>query len=311
MRKKLSVVVPVYFNAESLPDLYAELRELEARLAKIPEGGMDLELIFVDDGSGDRSLVELLRIKEARPETKVIKLTRNFGAVHASKCGFSYVTGDCFLILAADLQDPPELILQLVERWQAGSKFTICERISRDDPIVSVIFARLYYWLIHQLVLKDYPVGGYDMALMDRQLLPYLVNSSKNLYTPLLAYWLGFKPEVIKYHRAKRKHGKSRWSFAKKVNAMLDVLLGFSIKPIRLISFFGVGLAMLSFIYGNAVVISSLLGNRPVPGFATIAALICFLLGLVIIMLGVIGEYLLRVFEELNKRPEVVIDKIY
>jgi glycosyltransferase involved in cell wall biosynthesis len=308
MRKKISVVVPVYFNAESLPVLFSALQGIEVQLEQVE---MELELIFVDDGSGDNSLAELLRIKQLRPATKVVKLTRNFGAVHASKCGFNFVTGDCFLILAADLQDPPELIMQLVERWKAGSKFTICERISRDDPIVSVIYAKIYYWLIHQLVLKDYPVGGYDMALMDRSLLPYLVNSSKNLYTPLLAYWLGFKPEVIKYHRLKRQHGKSRWSFMKKVNAMLDVFLGFSIKPIRLVSFFGAILAFLSFIYGNALIISSLTGNRPVPGFATLATLICFLMGLVIIMLGVIGEYLLRVFEELNRRPEVVIDEVY
>jgi len=308
MRKKLSIVVPVYFNAESLPDLFEQLQVIEGKLDLI---GIDLELIFVDDGSGDNSLQVLLQIRQQRPATRVVKLTRNFGAVHASKCGLQFVTGDCFLILAADLQDPPELILQLIERWQAGSKFTICERISRDDPVLSMVYAKIYYWLIHQLVLKDYPVGGYDMALMDRSLLGYLANSSKNLYTPLLAYWLGFKPEVIKYHRMKRRHGKSKWTFVKKINAMLDVFLGFSIKPIRLMSFFGAGLAFLSFIYGNMLIISSLMGNRPVPGFATITCLICFLLGIVIIMLGVIGEYLLRVFDELNKRPEVVIDEIY
>lgn len=308
MSQKLSVVVPVYFNAGSLPHLFEKLLGTERQLTSI---GMELELIFVDDGSGDTSLDELLHIKKVRPDTKVIKLTRNFGAVHASKCGFQFVTGDCFMILAADLQDPPELIMQMVEKWRAGSKFTICERISREDPLISKIYATAFYWLLHRLVISDYPEGGYDMALMDKSLLPHIVNSSKNLYTPLLAYWLGYKPEIIHYHRAKREHGKSRWTFKKKFKAFLDVMLGFSVTPIRLISAFGVVVAALSFAYGVSVVVNAFLGNVPVAGFASLAALIAFLLGLVIIMLGIIGEYLWRVFDEVNKRPEVVIDEVY
>lgn len=308
MSETLSIVVPVYFNAGSLPPLFVRLQKVEEQLASI---GMRLELIFVDDGSGDESLAELLRIKQQRPATKVVKLTRNFGAVHASKCGFQFVTGDCFMILAADLQDPPELIMQMVEKWRGGSKFTICERISRDDPALSKIYAAAFYWLLHRLVMSNYPDGGYDMALMDRAMLPHILNSSKNLYTPLLAYWLGFKPEVIRYHRAKREHGKSRWTFKKKFKAFLDVMLGFSVTPIRLISGFGVVVAIASFLYGVSVVVNAILGNVPVAGFASLAALITFLQGLVIIMLGVIGEYLWRVFDEVNKRPEVVIDEVY
>lgn len=308
MNKKLSIVIPVYFNAQSLPMLFKKLEEVERQLISVD---MILELIFVDDGSGDTSIDELLKIKNIRPETKVIKLTRNFGAVHASKCGFQFVTGDCFMILAADLQDPPELIMQMVEKWRAGSKFTICERMSREDPLASKIYAALFYWLLHRLVMSDYPDGGYDMALMDKALLPHILHSSKNLYTPLLAYWLGYKPEVIYYHRIKREHGKSRWTFKKKFKAFLDVMLGFSVTPIRLISAFGVVVATLSFIYGVSVIVNAILGNVPVAGFTSLVALITFLLGLVIIMLGIIGEYLWRIFDEVNKRPEVVIDEVY
>jgi dolichol-phosphate mannosyltransferase len=308
MSAKLSIIVPVYFNAESLPALFERLGDIERRLAALE---ITLELIFVDDGSGDASLAELLRIKQARPETRVVKLTRNFGAVHASKCGLRFVNGDCFTILPADLQDPPELIMQMVEHWRGGAKFTICERISRDDPIPSRLYAAAFYWLLHRLVMRDYPDGGYDMALMDKSLLPHLVNSSKNLYTPLLAYWLGYKPEVIRYHRNKREHGVSRWTFRKKFKAFLDVMLGFSVTPIRLISAFGAIVATLSFAYGISVVIHALLGRVPVEGFATLAALITFMLGLVIVMLGIIGEYLWRVFVEVNTRPEVVIDEVY
>lgn len=308
MTQTISIIVPVYFNAPSLPKLFDRLLAIETKLA---EDDMAMELIFVDDGSGDDSFQELLKIRERRPQTRLVKLSRNFGAVHASKCGLDFVTGDCFMILAADLQDPPELIFDLIGKWRAGSKFTICARATRDDPVISKIYASVFYWLLRRLVISNYPHRGYDMALMDAALLPYLRESSKNLYTPLLAFWLGFKPEVIHYHRMRREHGKSRWTFAKKINAFLDIMLGFSVRPIRLISAVGAVIAILSFCYGTSVVVSALLGAVPVPGFATIAALLTFLLGLIIVMLGIIGEYLWRIFEEINKRPEVVIDEVY
>ncbi len=306
--KTLSVIIPVYYNAESLPHLFVKMQEIEQRLA---DANMVLELIFVDDGSGDNSLQELLTIKQQRPATTIIKLSRNFGANRASKCGLQHATGDCCMILAADLQDPPELILQMVEKWKAGSKFTICTRISRDDPASTRLFSRIFYRVLKWLVMADYPQGGFDVALMDRCMLPAIQSSAKNLHTPLLAFWLGFKPEVIPYHRAKREHGKSRWTFKKKFNTFMDIMLGFSATPIRLISLIGLIVSLCSFVYGISIILSALFGNIPVQGFASLAALITFLLGLIIMMLGVIGEYLWRVFDETNKRPEVVIDEVY
>ena len=287
------------------------LSELLAVEEKLREQEMELELIFVDDGSGDRSLEELLTIKRRRPATRVIKLTRNFGAIHATKTGFRYVTGDCFMNLAADLQDPPALILQVVERWKQGSKFVLATRSHRRDPLAAKLFAWLYYVLLRLFVVSDYPRGGFDLALMDRALLPYLNNSSKNINTPLFAYWLGFKPDIIEYARRERTYGRSRWTFWKRLKLFLDAILGFSIVPIRVISLVGVIISLLSFGYGSLILVNTLSGRSAAPGFATIVALLAFLLGLVIIMLGVIGEYLWRIFDETNKRPEAVIDEIY
>ncbi len=306
--KKISVVVPVYYNEGSLPHLFTELRAVEERLR---QRDLELELIFVDDGSGDNSYGELLKIKEQRPDTRVVKLSRNFGAVHASKTGLQFVTGDCFLVLAADLQDPPELILEMVERWEKGSKFVICVRKKRADPGLTKFFARLYYRLLRLTVVKDYPDGGYDLALMDRALLPHLQASSKNINPNVFAFWLGFKPDCIHYERRQRRHGKSRWTFTKKLKFFLDTMLGFSIVPLRTISVIGLVVALCSGTYGLSVVCHALLGDSEVPGFATLAALICFLLGLMICMLGVVGEYLWRIFDEINKRPEAVIDEIH
>jgi polyisoprenyl-phosphate glycosyltransferase len=306
--QKLSIVVPVYFNAGSLPRLFEKLETVERQLG---DRSVALELIFVDDGSRDESLALLLEFKQRRPATRVVKLTRNFGAVHCSKTGFKFVTGDAFMVLAADLQDPPDLVLEMVDRWRAGSRFVICERVTRQDPFVSKVYSRVYYAMLRFLVIPDYPQGGYDMALMDKAFLPHLVNSSKSVFTPLLAYWLGYQPDVIQYHRPAREHGKSRWTFSKKFNAFLDVMLGFSIKPIRMMSAIGALVALASFLYGMSVVIQTLVSGIPVRGFATVVALITFLLGLIILMLGLIGEYLWRVFDETNRRPETVIEEIY
>ena len=303
--KTVSVVVPVYYNSGSLPPLFDKLLEVEGRLRDLDMG---LELIFVDDGSGDDSWQVLLGLKQRRPATKLVKLSRNFGAVHCSKTGFRYVTGDCFMILAADLQDPPDMIIEMARHWREGSKFVIAARASREDPLVSRVYSFLYYRLLNALVVKDYPAGGFDMALMDRALLPHLVHSSKNVFTPLLAYWLGFKPTVLTYHRPAREHGKSRWTFSRKFKAFLDVMLGFSATPIRAMSAFGVVVASISFAYGSIVFLWALLRGIEVPGFASIVALITFLLGIIILMLGVIGEYLWRVFDETNKRPETVVE---
>ena len=306
--KKLSVVTPVYYNEESLPELHKQFARVEKQLAEL---GIELEVIFVDDGSKDNSFRELMRIKEARRNTRVIKLSRNFGAVRASNTGFGFVSGDCFMILSADLQDPPELIVEMAKRWLAGSKYVICERSSREDPITSKLAAYIYYMILRWLVLPSYPQGGYDMALMDREMLPYLQKAGKNVNTPLFAYWLGYEPTVLKYKREPRRHGKSRWTFSKKVKFFLDSILGFSIVPIRMISMVGVLCAAVGLGYGVSVIITTLVNGSAVPGFAAIAAMVSFFFGLIIIMLGIIGEYIWRIFDETSPRPEAVIDEIY
>lgn len=308
MTKKLSVVIPVYFNAPSLSDLHKALIDLEQSLLHLD---VSLEIIFVDDGSQDESFEKLLELKNADNRIRIIKLTRNFGSVHAIKAGFRFVNGDCFTVLAADMQDPPELLLEMVKRWLTGSKFVICERISRDDPVTTRVYAKVYYKLLRLMVMKDFPEGGFDLALMDKDMLPHMVNSAKNSYMALLAYWLGYKPDIIHYHRRPRIHGKSRWTFAKKFKVFVDVMLGFSVTPIRAISAIGAIVSLLSFSYGILVVALAFIGGNPVAGFPTIVALITFLLGLIILMLGIIGEYLWRIFDETNLRPETVIEKVY
>jgi len=303
--KTLSIVIPVYYNAESLPFLFEALQGLEDHLL---ERDVALELIFVDDGSGDDSFVELIKIKHARPATKLVKLARNFGNIRAEKTGYRYITGDCFCALSADLQDPPELIETMIDYWLKGEKFIICVREQRVDPPLTTFFANLFYKLVRGFVIKDYPKGGFDLALMDRAMLPYMLASGKNINTALFAYSLGFNPVKISYTRQKREHGKSRWTFAKKFNYFLDSILGFSVIPLHLISWVGITLAIVSILYGLYQVLYVLFQGREVPGFASLFALTAFLSGLTLTMLGIIGQYIWRIFDEVNGAPESVVE---
>lgn len=308
MSRTVSIVVPVYFNAESLAPLMLRFVNVEQELMRRHD--VRLQLVFVDDGSKDASREVLASIKRAQPAVTVVALTRNFGAVHAVRAGLRFVEGEAFAVFAADLQDPPELLFELVPLWLARHRFCIAVRTTRNDPWLSRTYSWLYYRLLRRLVVPGYPATGFDVALMDASLLPPMRDSSKSTFGPLLAYWLGVTPAVVQYARPARQSGRSRWTFRKKWNAFLDVMLGFSVTPIRLISAVGALVSVVSFLYGAVVVIGAVLGANQVSGFPTLAALITFLLGLIILMLGVIGEYLWRIFDEINRRPETVIDYV-
>ena len=178
MDKKVSIVIPIYFNEESLDDLFIELEILENNLRL---RNYFLELIFVDDGSLDNSLAKLINYKTKRENTKIIKLTRNFGANLAGKEGLRHVTGDCFTVLAADLQDSPNLILDMLSKWEKGSKFVVCVRKEREDAFLKILFARILYVLIRKLVINHYPKYGFDLSLLDKSILTHIINSSKSM----------------------------------------------------------------------------------------------------------------------------------
>lgn len=305
--KTLSLVIPVYFNEKSLPKLFEALDVLRTSLLEIQ---LILEVIFVDDGSQDNSYQLIAAYQHTQKQVKVIKLTRNFGAVHASKAAYQYISGECFMVIAADLQDPPNIIVDMAKAWQAGHKLVICTRQHRHDPLITKAYAKLYYALLRKMVIKSYPKNGFDMFLLDSQYLPVLRDSAKNINPNVLAYWLGITPYEIPYVRQKRLYGKSRWTFTKKLTFFIDSILGFSIIPIRIISAVGIIVASLSFLYGLWMIIGRFIFPSIQPGFTSTIVLLSFLLGIVIFMLGVIGEYLWRIYDEVSAKPEYVIEKI-
>ena len=212
-RKQLiSVVVPVYFNEESISELTAKFEELAGR-----NPHLDFEFIFVDDDSKDNSFNLLISyLHTSKHKVKVLKLSKNFGSFTACLAGLEKSTGDCSAILAADLQDPPEILDKMIALWNDGNEVVIASRKSREDPILSKIFSKIYYKILRKFALKDMPEGGFDFVLMDRKVRNILCEiKEKNTSLMGLILWSGFKREIIYYDRKARKYGKSKWTFAK------------------------------------------------------------------------------------------------
>jgi dolichol-phosphate mannosyltransferase len=306
--RRVSIVVPVYFNELNLPDTIPRLLAIGDSLAD-----EELELVFVDDGSGDRSLDVLLEFQSAHPDSiKVVKLTRNFGSFSAIQAGLTAATGDCVGMIAADLQDPPELFLEMMAHWRQGTKVVLAVRQAREDPPISKMFAAAYYRLIRRYALSDYPRGGFDFFLVDRQVVD-TVNTlnEKNTNIMSLIFWLGFRPVLIPYVRRKREKGRSRWTSAKKIKLFIDSFVGFSYAPIRGLSLLGLLIATSAFLYAGFVVYEWAVSGIPVKGYAPTVILIALTSGIQMTMLGVVGEYLWRTLDEVRNRPGYVIDEVY
>ena len=305
---RLSIVVPVYFNALNLPDTIPQLLALESQA-----DGLTLELVFVDDGSGDDSLAVLRSFQAQHPDRiRIVKLTRNFGSMAAILAGLTVAGGDCVGMIAADLQDPPELFLEMLDHWRAGSKAVFAVRTDREDSVSQRLFARAYYSLIRRFALRDYPAGGFDFFLVDRQVVRDMVRiSEKNTNLMSLIFWLGYRPVMLPYVRRARTKGKSRWTLAKKIKLFIDSFVAFSYVPIRFLSATGLIVATTAFAYGAYVFYALLINDIPVRGFAPVILMLAFTAGIQMTMLGVLGEYLWRTLDETRRRPGFVIDEVF
>ena len=300
----VSVVIPVYQNSESLPLLFERLEAIREHLAI---HGKLLEVVFVNDGSSDSSGRLLKDFSRNRPLTYTIELARNFGATLATKEGFRHVTGRCAMVLPADLQDPPELILEMLPYWEAGSVVTICYRKTRKDPRLTRLSSRLFYAVIRKFVVKNYPKSGGDVFLIDRKLVAYLTESSKSAYLQLLVHWLGYQPVYVPYDRAERDSGKSQWTFVKRLGTALDIIVNFSSIPLRATVYGGFFVSLIGFLYAMTVVVYTFLDGSKVPGFASLLAFVSFFCVFISLSMAVHGEYLWRIWNELNRQPDVVI----
>jgi polyisoprenyl-phosphate glycosyltransferase len=304
---KLSFVVAVYQNEGAISVTHGLISALfQERLKRY-----DYEIIFIDDGSSDGSLAEMIEVKRDHPQVKLITFTRNFGQMAAMLAGFREATGDAVINISADIQDPVDLIPQMVEQWENKSEIVICHRTDREDPPLAKLVSRLAYAIL-RISLPQIPPGGFDFVLMDRKVMDvFNAIDVRHRFFQGDLLWTGYRTSLIPYVRLKRTIGKSQYSLAKKLKNFLDAILDASFLPIRFISFLGFATSALGVLYSLSIVVAWFRGETPFQGWAPIMIAILLVGGLIMVMLGIIGEYVWRINEEVRKRPNYVIrDKI-
>jgi dolichol-phosphate mannosyltransferase len=272
---------------------------------------IELELIFVDDGSTDRSYELLREYKSKHPKTiKLVKLTKNFGQIQATRAGLKYATGQCVGIISADLQDPPELFHQMMSEWRKGFKLVFAERTGREDKGFGKYFSLIYWRMVRYFALPNYPVGGFDFCLLDSEMVATL-NQISEKHTQIfpLIYSLGYKYKSLPYIRRERRLGKSQWTFLKKFKMFIDTFVAFSYAPIRLVSLMGALSFLFSTIYSIWIFSFYFLHAQKITGWTTLVLLTTFFGGLTLLSLGIIGEYLWRILEEVRGRPLYIVEK--
>lgn len=299
---KLSIVVPVYYNELNLRPLYEDIK---AKIIDVID--FEYEIVMVDDGSGDNSWQIILELAELDKNICPIRLSRNFGSHAAVLCGLVHASGDCAVIKAADLQEPTELILQMYQEWQQGNNVVLAVRETREDKS---FFSDLYYWLTRKVALPKMPAHGFDVFLVDRKVIEVL----KSLDEPNSAItgqilWSGFKTKEIYYDRKQREIGKSKWTLAKKIRLVADTLFSFSTLPITAITWVGTLSCIGSALWAMLVLISKLSVGIEVAGFTTLFIFQLFSFGIIMLTLGVLGNYLWRTFDASRGRPVYIVEE--
>jgi dolichol-phosphate mannosyltransferase len=300
---KISFVVAVYRNAGAISRTYHMIKDLFAQ--DLPE--YEYEFVFVDDGSDDGSLAEILELKQHDDRVKAITFTRNFGQMAAMLAGLKQASGDAVVNISADLQDPAELIPQMVEKWKGGAELVICYRTDRSDTFAAKLFSRFAYGAL-RLAIPQIPPGGFDFVLMDRTALDEFNSVDvRNRFFQGDLLWTGYRTSFIPYVRLKRTIGKSQYNLAKKLKNFLDAFLDASYLPIRFISLVGLITSTLGVLYSLTIIYSWIRGATPFSGWAPLMIVTLIVGGLIMVMLGIIGEYIWRIYDEVRKKPNYVI----
>ena len=302
---KLSIVVPVYYNADSLEDMYIDLEEKV--LTKLE---CEYELIFVNDGSGDESYQIMKKLKEQDDNIRNFSLSRNFGSHAAILCGLEHMTGDCAVVKAADMQEPSELILDVCESWKKGNNVVRAVRQERNERFNQKYCANLYYTLVRKMALSNMPEAGFDIYLVDKKVVNVLsALDEKNSSLACQILWSGFKTDMVPYVRLARQVGKSRWTLAKKLRLVMDTLFSFSTVPIKAVTTIGIFSFCGAIVWAIAEIVFKLMGMIEVNGWTTLFIFNLFSFGVVMLTLGILGEYLWRTFDASRNRPPYIVEE--
>ncbi len=304
--KLLSIVVPVYNEEEVIQASYERLKKVARSLAPL-----DYELIFVDDGSQDRSFPKLINLAGSDPRVRIVKFSRNFGHQIAITAGIDIARGDAVVVIDADLQDPPEVIRQFVEKWEEGYDVVYGVRETREgESRMKLLTASLFYRVLKKLININIPIDVGDFRLMSRPVVDQFKQiRERDRFVRGLVSWIGFKQIGVPYPRDKRYAGETKYPYRKMLKFALDGITSFSMVPLKMATWLGYSASLIAFLYACSALVQKVLGYT-VQGWATIVVFVLFLGGVQLICLGIMGEYIGRIFNETKQRPLYIVERI-
>ncbi|MFG3497845.1 glycosyltransferase family 2 protein [Streptomyces sp. NPDC047928] len=302
----ISIVVPCYDEEEIIDRFHAHVTEEFSRLGA--ETAAEFELVYVDDGSGDRTLLLLQELAAGDPRVRYVSFSRNFGKEAAMLAGLRHAAGDAVVIMDADLQHPPELVRRMLELHADGYDQVVARRTRKGDRVTRTATARAYYWLINRFVDVELVDGVGDFRLLSRRTVDAVLSLTEyNRFSKGLFAWVGFPTATFAYENATREQGRSKWSFGKLLNYGLDGLLSFNDKPLRAALYLGLLLVSAAGLYATWIVGDALLNGVETPGYVTLLVTVTALAGVQMVMLGLVGEYVGRIYYEVKRRPHFLV----
>lgn len=302
--KKISLLIPCYNEEKTIPMLYPELTKLMGK-----NNQYEWEVMFVNDGSVDGTMDQLRGLREKDQRFNYVDLSRNFGKEIAMLAGFDYVTGDCMIIIDADLQDPPSLIPEMLKYWEEGYEDVYAKRKSRGkESWLRKRLSLIFYKLLQSSSRFDVLQNVGDFRLLDR----CCINALKRMreserYTKGMYSWIGFKKKEVEFDRGDRVAGESSWNYKQLFSLAIDGITSFSNLPLRISTVIGCLVSLLAFIYMLFVYVKALVWGDPVRGYPSMVMLILFLGGIQLLSLGIIGEYIGRIYNETKNRPDYIV----
>lgn len=307
-RLRISLVVPFYNEAQGIAGFEQGIRPA---LAALPD--YDFEIVCVDDGSGDGTLAALQALAARDPRCVIVELSRNFGKEAALTAGIDHATGDAVIPMDADLQDPPELIPELVAQWREGAEVVLAHRMDRSsDTLLKRGVSALFYKVYNRLADIKLPENVGDFRLMDRAAVDALKRlPERQRFMKGLFAWVGFRTRSIEYRRRPRAAGQSRFTGLRLWNFALDGITGFSTLPLRIWSYIGAAGALVSFSYGAYILLRTLIQGVDVPGYASLLAATLFVGSLQLVSIGILGEYIGRIYMESKQRPTYILRGVH
>ncbi len=301
----VSVVIPICNEEESLAALSERL------LAVLEGSGETWEVIFVNDGSTDGSADIILGLHQRDPRFKSVAFSRNFGHQVAISCGLDYARGRAVIAMDGDLQDPPEVLPDLLARWRDGYEVVYAVRQERKENIFKRTAYKGFYWLMKKISYLDIPLDSGDFSLMDRKIVDLLrAMPERNRFVRGLRSWVGFRQTGYEYERSARFAGTSKYNFGRLMRLAFDGLVSYSFVPLRLVSNIGLLVSVSALVFMAYIIVVRLAGDKIIEGWTSTVVIVLFLGGIQLLALGIIGEYMGRVFEEVKGRPRYVVGEV-